>query len=138
MMLEEGTGTVVIKPGFTLVGDNAYVKKPYVATPLKGVRAGYEDGYNFYLSQLRITIERVFGMLVHRWSILRAPLTIPIPKVAPMMESLIRLHNYCINESEDTIVAIQDRIGTLGTCTVMFVYQESLADQTLAWSILMM
>ena len=109
MMLEEGTGTVVIKPGFTLVGDNAYVKKPYMATPLKGIRAGYEDGYNFYLSQLRITIERAFGVLVHRWSILRAPLTIPIPKVAPMMESLIRLHNYCINESEDTIVAIQDR-----------------------------
>jgi hypothetical protein len=43
--------------GGTLVGDCAYVKKSYMATPLKGFLGGYKDPYNFYLSQLRITIE---------------------------------------------------------------------------------
>jgi hypothetical protein len=48
--------------GGTLVGDCAYVKKLYMATPLKGFLGGYEDTYNFYLSQLRITVERAFGI----------------------------------------------------------------------------
>ena len=56
-MLEENDITKKILEGFTIIGDNAYVKTMYMATPLKGVRSGYEDGYNFYLSQLRITIE---------------------------------------------------------------------------------
>lgn len=107
IMLEDSL-QCIIKPGYTLVGDNAYVKKPYMATPLKGIRGRYEDAYNFYLSQLRIKIECAFGALVHRWAILRAPLTVPLPKVAPMMESLVRLHNYCINEKEVSIASIQD------------------------------
>jgi hypothetical protein len=30
----------------------------------------HKDDYNYYQSQLRMTIECAFGMLVHRWSIL--------------------------------------------------------------------
>lgn len=85
-MLDENSVTKKILVGFTIIGDNAYVKKMYMATPLKGMRCGFEDAYNFYLSQCRILIECAFGALVHRWAILRAPLTIPIFKVAPMME----------------------------------------------------
>ena len=81
----------------------------YIAIPLKGVRSGYEDAYNFYLSQLRITIERTFGVFVHRWAILRAPLTIPIQKVAPLIESLVRLHNFCINENETMLLSLESR-----------------------------
>jgi len=87
--------------GATLVGDNAYVKKSYMAVPLKGKVTGHEDAYNFYLSQLRINIERAFGALVHRFPILRAPLLFPIVKVAPMVEALCRLHNFLINEQDD-------------------------------------
>ena len=65
------------------------------------------EAYNFYHSQLRITIERAFGVLVHRWAILRAPLTIPLPKVAPLVECLVRLHNYCIDEKELHIGSVQ-------------------------------
>jgi hypothetical protein len=77
--------------GGTLVGDCAYVKKSYIAIPLKGFLGGHEDAYNFYLSQLRITIERALGVLVHRWAILRAPLVCPIAKVLPLVLSLICL-----------------------------------------------
>ena len=87
-----------IKRGLTLIGDNAYVKTEYMAVPIKGAKTEVEDSYNFYQSQLQITIERAFGVLVHRWSILRGPLTIPLFKVVPVVECLCKLHNYCINE----------------------------------------
>ena len=57
----------MLLPGMTLVGDSACIKKKYMAVPLKGQQMGYKDAYNFYLSQLRIMIERAFGVLVHRW-----------------------------------------------------------------------
>jgi hypothetical protein len=79
-MLEDNAVTKMIIDGFVIVGDCAYVKKQFMATPLRGVQDGPEDAYNFYLSQLRITIERAFGVFVHRWAILRAPLLCPIAK----------------------------------------------------------
>ena len=97
-----------IKPGKTFVGDNAYMKKSFMAIPVKAVSGpliGTEDNYNFFQSQVRITIERAFGVLVHRWSILRAPLTVPICKVCPLVNALCRLHNYCIDEKEEAMQA---------------------------------
>ena len=108
-LLVENSVSKKIIDGFTFVGDNAYVKKHFMATPLKGVRGGYEDVYNFYLSQLRITIERAFGVLVHRWAILRAPLTVPLHKIAPLVESLIRLHNFCIDEDDTCLAPIKSQ-----------------------------
>ena len=89
----------VIKKGYTIVGDNAYVKSTYMAIPFKGTRTHAQDAYNFYQSQLRINIERAFGMLVHRWGILRGPLVFPLAKVAPFVNCLCILHNYCIDQS---------------------------------------
>jgi len=109
MMLEDNEHTKKILDGFTLIGDCAYVKKLFMAIPLKGIRGGFEDAYNFYLSQLRITIERAFGVFVHRWAILRAPLTIPLPKVAPLVESLVRLHNFCIDENELDVIEVRSK-----------------------------
>ena len=98
--LDANEVTKKLAKDMTLVGDNAYIKKRYMAVPLKGQQIGYPDAYNFYVSQLRITIERAFGALVHRWSILRGPLLIPLPKVAPTIMCLCRLHNFCINCNE--------------------------------------
>ena len=108
-LLVENSVSKKIIDGFTFVGDNAYVKKHFMATPLKGVRGRYEDVYNFYLSQLRITIERAFGVLVHRWVILRAPLTVPLHKIAPLVESLIILHNLCIDEDDTCLAPIKSQ-----------------------------
>ena len=71
--------------------------------PLKGQEAGYNDAYNFQLSQLTITIERAFGALVHRWSILRGPLLCSLPKVAPTITCLCRLHIFCIDANENSV-----------------------------------
>ena len=101
--LDANTCNKKLLAGMTIVGDNAYIKKKYMAVPLKGQQVGYNDAYNFYLSQLRITIERAFGALVHRWSILRGPLLCPLPKVAPTIMCLCRLHNFCIDANENSV-----------------------------------
>ncbi len=88
----------IIKPGYTMVGDNAWVPRQWMATPIPGhCITGTDDAYNFYHSQVRITIERAFGILVHRWGILRRPLSISILKVPPLVMCLMKLHNFCID-----------------------------------------
>ena len=72
-----------------------------MATPLKGIVVQYDDAYNFYCSQLKITIERVFGVLVHRWEILRCPLTSLLSKLGPVIICMCRLHNFCINSKDE-------------------------------------
>ena len=57
--------TKIIIDGMTFVGDNAYIKKQFMAVPFKGKVSGYEDTYNFFHSALCITIECTFGILVH-------------------------------------------------------------------------
>jgi hypothetical protein len=71
-----------------------------MAPTLKGMQGGHEDAYNFYLSQLRITIEQAFGVLVHWWAILRAPLLCLMSKVGPLIK-LVRLHNFCIDQNRE-------------------------------------
>ena len=110
--LENNAVTKTIIDGFVIVGDCAYVKKMFMATPLRGMQGGSADAYNFYLSQLRITIERAFGVFVHRWAILRASLLCPIAKVPPLVESLIRLHNFCIDMREDSNCDVMSRNRT--------------------------
>lgn len=84
--------------GLCLFGDNAYVNTKYMATPFKGAR-GTEDDYNFYHSQLRITVECAFGMLVHRWGILRKAMSAKfgVGKTTALVVCLCRLHNFCID-----------------------------------------
>jgi hypothetical protein len=60
----------------------------------------HKDDYNYYQSQLRMTIECAFGMLVHRWSILRKPMPtgMHLGKVTELTMALCKLHNFCIDE----------------------------------------
>jgi len=91
-----------LAPGLALYGDNAYVNTLYMVAPFKGVSHGAQDAYNYFQSGLRINIECAFGMLVHRWGILRKPIPmgITIEKTNAMVYCLCRLHNFCINVQE--------------------------------------
>lgn len=42
--------------GLSIYGDNAYVNNQYMTTPVKGVKEGLLDDYNFYQSQVSWTI----------------------------------------------------------------------------------
>lgn len=88
----------MILEGMTIVGDNAFIETDYMAIPFPGNRIEEdEDAYNFYLSQLRITIERAFGILIHRWGILRRPLGCHVQSVPALIQCLCLLHNFCID-----------------------------------------
>jgi len=85
-----------------IFGDNAYINTQFMVTPFKNPTV-LQDNYNFYYSQLRITVDCVFGMLVHRWSILRRPLpaAMGIHKITVMTVCLCKLHNFLINQKEN-------------------------------------
>jgi len=93
-----------LKEGLLLYGDNAYVNTHYLISPFKQVSTGPKDAYNFYHSQLRITIEGAFGMLVHKWGCLRKPLpmNIPVSKQTRLVVALCKLHNFCIDQREQS------------------------------------
>ena len=93
--LEEG----ILAPGLCIFGDNAYLNTPYMATPYAAVSGGTKVAYNFYHSQLRIRIECTFGMLTHRWAILRSaiPMNVSVQKTVALVLALAKLHNYFID-----------------------------------------
>ena len=79
-------------------------KNMTIAAPIPGYHLPpVKDGYNFYLSQLRITIERVFSILVHRWGIRWCPLGMSALKVAELVTCLMRLYKYCVDANGSNI-----------------------------------
>jgi hypothetical protein len=72
-----------------------------MVSPYRAARNGAEDDFNFYHSQLRITIERAFGMLVKRFGILRKamPQSIPMKKKIAIVFACCKLHNFIMSES---------------------------------------
>jgi len=91
-----------LAPGLCLYGDNAYVNSHYMIVPFKGVVDAVKDAFNFFQSSIRINIECAFGMLVHRWGILRKqmPMNITVQKATSLTLCLCKLHNFCIEERD--------------------------------------
>jgi hypothetical protein len=86
--LEEG---LLAPAGLCVFCGKAYLNTPYMATPCAAVYCGTKDAYNFYHSQLRIWIECTFGMLTHRWAILRS--AIPMNNVT--VQKTVALASTC-------------------------------------------
>ena len=87
-----------------MVGDAAYECTDWCLTPYPG-RLGKgltieKDNYNFYQSQMRINIERTFGMLVKRFGILGRAQTSPLDHVSLAVAVFIKVHNECIKDSD--------------------------------------
>jgi hypothetical protein len=56
-----------------------------------------EDAFNFYQSQVRITVERAFGMLISKLGIFWKPLQFRLKLITKIIQACGRIHNYCIN-----------------------------------------
>lgn len=99
-----------LRPGLCLFGDNAYVNTPYMCTPWRNVSRGPKDAMNFFHSQLRINIECNFGILVHRWGMLRKPMPVnlEVRKISSLVLALCKLHNYCIDKRCEEVDAPSD------------------------------
>ena len=76
-----------------------------MCVPFKGVANGPKDGFNYYHSRVRITIEYAFGMRVHRLGVLWKPILvyIPIKRTTQLTKSLCILHNFCINNNDKEV-----------------------------------
>ena len=65
---------------YFVAGDNAYVQAKHLMTPFNKLELQLNpqarDIYNFHLSQLRIDVEMVFGLLVNKWGILKRNLQV--------------------------------------------------------------
>ena len=80
----------LILQDYIIVGDNAFVENMIMATPVPGMHVSeVEDAYNFYLSQIGITIEQAFSILVHRWGLLRKPLADSCRTPSPVQEDSV-------------------------------------------------
>jgi hypothetical protein len=55
------------------------------------------DVYNFFQSQLRISIERSFGILITVFAIFQKPLRFGIPKCCHIVQTSMRIHNWRID-----------------------------------------
>ena len=78
-----------------------------MATPYAAASGGSKDAYNFYHSQLRIRIECTFGILTHRWSILRSaiPMNVSIRKTVALVLCLAKMHNSCIVADDNVVLS---------------------------------
>ena len=84
---------------FWVAGDNAYPDADHLITPFPcAAPTSKEDTFNFYLSQLRITIERAFGILVTVFGILQSPMKFNIPFTVQIVQACLRIHNFRIRQ----------------------------------------
>jgi len=106
--LYERLSNGLLKKGRVLFGDNAYLNSLFMVTPYTNVAGNpnkkSEDNYNFFHSQLRIRVECTFGMLAARWGCLRMALSrnITVTKVIALVNTLARLHNFCLEANRAT------------------------------------
>ena len=70
----------------------------FLITPYSGAAAGSShDVFNFFHSQLRITIERTFGILLTLFGILQKPMGFDVDLSVAVVQSCMRVHNFRIN-----------------------------------------
>jgi hypothetical protein len=89
-----------LPPGYHIIGDGAYIPTEHMLTPFTGSDRSQpqNDVFNFYLSQLRTKIERLFGFLTTKWRIFRRPLQASLQHNLQVILGAFRLTNYCISE----------------------------------------
>jgi hypothetical protein len=81
---------------YYVVGDSAYPDHDFMLTP-SSAESQSHDVYNFFHSQLRITIERSFGILNTVCGILQKPLKFGVAKSCKVVQACLRIHNYRID-----------------------------------------
>ena len=55
-----------LSPGLVPHGYNDFISNKFVVAPYENVSSGSKGTCNFYQSQVRILVEKYFGMLVRR------------------------------------------------------------------------
>ena len=66
-------------------------------TPSTNGELQSHDVYNYFQSQLRISIERSFGILVTVFAIFQKPMRFGVPKCCQVVQCCLRIHNWRID-----------------------------------------
>ena len=84
-----------------IVADDAYQNTLNVVTPYSGRNLSNDrDGFNFFHSSCRITVEQVFGMWVSRFGIYWRYMKVRLEKITLIIGVTCKLHNFIIDHSE--------------------------------------
>ena len=94
--------------GCFVVGNNAWVLTSNLIIPYSGKNKqdSEKDAFNFFLSQLHIRIEQAFGLLVAKWYIFKKLLDVKFWRTTLINEAAFRLHNFCIDSRESSIISL--------------------------------
>ena len=86
--------------GFYIIGDNAYPPSEWLLPTFGGAdRLNRDnDNANYYMSQCRIRIEMAFGLMVSKWGVFQRNVRVDLENTGPLLETVARLHNFCINQ----------------------------------------
>ena len=87
--------------GFYVLADPAYPLSEKVLTSYVGQTPSSnfacQDDYNYFHSQIRITIERLFGQLVNKFGVLWQPMRFRLEHIMLVIQVVLRVHNFLIN-----------------------------------------
>ena len=87
---------------FFFIGDDAYAISLFLQCPWPGQKLPMgKDAFNYFLRQLRQTIERSFGILNKRWGVLQRPLRLSLADCGDLIAALMKLHNFIVDHSPD-------------------------------------
>lgn len=96
IFLKFQSGELPILPGTVILGDSGYPLLPWLMTPVtdRGELSAAENAYNLSHCRTRNCIERCFGVLKRRWSILN-DLRVNPTKASHVTVACCSLHNIC-------------------------------------------
>lgn len=84
-----------------IAADDAYGNGSNILTPYGGNNLPqWKSGFNFYLSSCRVTVEKVFGILVARFGIFWSPLRHKLSKTTLIIMVACKLHNFIIDNGD--------------------------------------
>jgi len=96
-----------------LVGDDAYSVRNNLLCPWAGQSLPMsKDAFNFFLSQVRQTIERSFGILNARWGVLWRALRVTLADCGNLLGALMKLHNFIIDHGGASATNVPAGHGT--------------------------
>ena len=99
---------VAALPGlYHIVADAAYPESEKVLCPFAGRGLPtLEDSYNYHQSQVRMSIERAFGICVARWGVLWRPLRTSLQNSVRIIRACMLLHTFCLDELSEVDAAV--------------------------------
>jgi len=92
-----------LKRGLWIATDDAYEYIESIITPIPKRRAPMgtrEDAFNFYHSLHRMHVEQAFGGTCGEMGILWKPLQFDLYNSAGILDVVLKVHNYCIEDIE--------------------------------------